>query len=82
MKLIAIYLYPEEIEDDINLTVIEVPYFDEHVIYDEIENIYDVIKDTFHYYEPTTWADGNGTFTTLDDEGVEFQWIFETRDIS
>ena len=81
MKLIAIYLSPNDIADDINLNILKVSDFETNTIYGAIENLYDIDKDTF-YYEPASSYEGSGTFNTVDDEGFEFQWAIEAFDIS
>lgn len=81
MKLVAVYLRPEEIVDDVNLHIFQVESFDTEIVRASIEHLYDVEKDSFHYYEPTAAALGNGVFDTVDDAGVELQWSFETKEL-
>lgn len=78
MNLVAVYLRPEDIVDDVSLHIFQVESFDAGVVRASIERLYDVEKDSFHYYEPTATTLGNGVFDTVDDAGVELQWSFET----
>lgn len=81
MKLVAVYLRPEEIVDDVSLHIFQVESFDTESVRASIEHLYDVEKDSFHYYEPTAAALGNGVFDTMDDAGVALQWSFETVEL-
>lgn len=78
MNLVAVYLHPEDVVDDVNLHIFQVESFDTEIVRASIERLYDVEKDSFHYYEPTVAALGNGVFDTVDDAGVELRWRFET----
>lgn len=81
MKLIAIYRDPEDTYSEIDLDIIKVDDFNYDTVSDTIKNRYDVDNDTFHYYEPGIYFDGNGQYTTVDDEEIELRWLFETREI-
>lgn len=81
MKLIAVYLHPEDTDDEISLNIHKVNDFSHNTVFNTIENLYDVDESTFSYYEPTPAFDGNGVFTTVEGEDIKFRWIFETREI-
>lgn len=81
MKLIAVYLHPEYRDDEISLSVYKVNDFNHSTIFNKIKSLYDLDENTFSYYEPTPAFDGNGVFTTVDEEENEFRWIFETQEI-
>lgn len=81
MKVLAIYLHPDHIDDDINLTLIEIADFDPDTVYSVIQERYDVEKETFHYeYEKSAPNDGTGGFTTVDEDDFILEWWFETRE--
>ena len=68
--------------DDVNLHIFQVESLDTEIVRASIEHLYDVEKDSFHYYEPTAASLlGNGVFDTADDAGVELQWSFETVEL-
>mgnify|MGYP006947040750 CR=1 FL=1 len=82
MKLIAVYLSPKEIDDDISLHVFQVEDFDTDIIRKELNSLlYEIDQDTFHYYEPGAASNGNGQFETVEDDGTRFLWLFETREL-
>ena len=81
MKLIAIYLNPEDTYGDINLNILKVNDFDRDTVLAEIKKRYDIKEYSFYYYEPGISFDGNGQYTTVDDEDIELRWLFETREI-
>lgn len=79
MSILAVYLAPYDVEDDINLRLYQLPDDqNKDAIKELVNREFDEVNDeTFRF-----WTDGGQFLTGDDDEdAVTLTWIFEIRDL-